>query len=150
MYEYNIANVLVCGIKTPDCCRDERSEVTHVGNEGIRDKIAVGWLKEVIGSLRTEMQSVWSAINETARIRRTVAVQNDLQALRKDLDSDRRDLQAMQGELLSVRKCVDDMAVKHSELEKTVDDAVKRQKAMDKVNDRILYDARPSLYSNIR
>lgn len=107
--------------------------MTRDGNDGIRDKIAVGWLKEVIGSLRTEMQSVWSAINETARIRRTVAVQNDLQALRKDLDSDRRDLQTMQGELLSVRKNVEDIAAKHSELEKKIDNAVKRQYAIDKV-----------------
>lgn len=107
--------------------------MTRVDNDGIRDKVAVGWLKEVIGSLRTEMQSVWSAINETAQIRHTVAVQNDLQALKKDLDSDRRDLQMMQGELLSVRKNIEDMTAKHIALEKKINDAVKRQNVMDKV-----------------
>jgi predicted nucleic acid-binding Zn-ribbon protein len=108
--------------------------MTHSGNDGFRDKVAVGWLKEVIGSLRSEMQAVWSAINETAQIHKTVAIQNDLQALKKDLDSDRKDLQTMQGELLSVRKNVKDMVTKHSELKKKIDTIVKHQNAIDKVS----------------
>uniref|UniRef100_A0A2S2QSN8 Protein scabrous n=1 Tax=Sipha flava TaxID=143950 RepID=A0A2S2QSN8_9HEMI len=114
--------------------RDEQLKMTHSGNDGFRDKVAVGWLKEVIGSLRSEMQAVWSAINETAQIHKTVAIQNDLQALKKDLDSDRKDLQTMQGELLSVRKNVKDMVTKHSELKKKIDTIVKHQNAIDKKN----------------
>lgn len=100
----------------------------------MRDKVAVGWLKEVIGSLRSEMQAVWSAINETAQIHKAVAIQNDLQALRKDLDSDRKDLQTMQGELLSVRKNVEDMVTKHSELKKKINTMVEHQNVIDKVS----------------
>lgn len=110
--------------------------MSHSGNDGIRDKVAVGWLKEVIGSLRSEMQAVWSAINETAQIHKTVAIQNDLQALRNDLDSDRRDLQTMQGELLSVRKNVEDMANKHFELENKINTVAKHQNVYDKVSKR--------------
>lgn len=98
--------------------------------------MAVGWLKEVIGSLRSEMQAVWSAINETAQIHKTVAIQNDLQALRNDLDSDRRDLQTIQGELLSVRKNVEDMANKHFELENKINTVAKHQNVYDKVSKR--------------
>lgn len=108
--------------------------MSHSSNDGIRDKVAVGWLKEVIESLRSEMQAVWSAINETAQIHKTVAIQNDMQALRKDLDADRKDLQIMQGELLSVRKNVEDMATKHFELEKKINTVAKHQNAFDKVS----------------
>lgn len=80
------------------------------------------------------MQAVWSAINETAQIHKTVAIQNDLQALRKDLDSDRQDLQTMQGELLSVRKNVEDVVTKHSELEKKINTIAKHQNMIDKVS----------------
>lgn len=114
--------------------RDEHSRLTHSSNDGIRDKVAVGWLKEVIGDLRSEMQAVWSAINETAQLHKTVAIQNDLQALRKDLDSDRKDLITMQGELLSIRKNVEDIVVKHSELDKKINTIAKRQNVMEKVN----------------
>lgn len=105
----------------------------------MRDKVAVGWLKEVIGDLRSEMQAVWSAINETAQIHRTVAIQNELQALRKDLDSDRKDLQTMQGEFLSVKKYVEDIATKHSELEKQIKTIVKHQNLIDKVSILIFF-----------
>lgn len=119
--------------------RDEHSKITYSTNDGIRDKIAVGWLKEVIGSLRTEMQAVWSAINETAQIHKTVAIQNDLQALRKDLDSDRKDLQTIQGELLSVRKNVEDIENKHSELEKKINSVAKQQNIMYKVSKLVYF-----------
>jgi len=108
--------------------------MAHSGNDGIRDKVAVGWLKEVIGSLKSEMQAVWSAINETAQIHKTVTIQNDLQALKKDIDSDRKDLQTMQGELLSVRKNVEDIVTKHSELEKKINTLIKNQNVIDKVS----------------
>lgn len=108
--------------------------MTHSGNNGFRDKVAVGWLKEVIESLRSEMQAVWSAINETAQIHKTVAIQNDLQALKKDLDSDRKDLQTMQGELLSVRKNIEDMVTKHSELKKKINTIVEHQNTINKVS----------------
>lgn len=114
--------------------RNEHSKFAVSGNDGIRDRVAVGWLKEVIGDLRSEMQAVWSAINETAKIHKTVAIQNDLQALRKDLDSDRQDLQTMQGELLSVRKNVEDAVAKHSELEKKINTIAKHQNSIDKVS----------------
>lgn len=103
-------------------------------NDGIRDKVAVGWLKEVIGGLRSEMQAVWSAINETAQIHKTVAIQNDLQALRNDLDSDRKDLQTMQGELLSVKKNVEEISIKHSELEKKINIIAKHKNIIDEVS----------------
>jgi len=115
--------------------RDENSRIAHSGNDGIRDKVAVGWLKEVIGSLRSEMQAVWSAINETAQIHKTVAIQNDLQALRNDVDSDRKDLQTMQGELLSVKKNVEEISTKHSELEKKINTMAKHQNVIDKVSE---------------
>lgn len=108
--------------------------MTHSGSDGIRDKVAVGWLKEVIGDLRSEMQAVWSAINETAQIHKTVAIQNDLQALKKDLDSDRKDLQTMQGELLSVRKSIEDITAKYSEFNKKINTVVKHQIMIDKVS----------------
>lgn len=108
--------------------------MTHSSNDGIRDKVAVGWLKEVIGSLKSEMQAVWLAINETAQIHKTEAMQNDLQALRKDLDSDRKDIQRMQGELLSVRKNVEDIVNKHSELEKKINAVVIHKNLIDKVS----------------
>lgn len=108
--------------------------MTHSGSDGVRDKVAVGWLKEVIGGLRSEMQAVWSAINETAQIHKTVAIQNDLQALRNDLDSDRKDLQTMQGELMSVKKNVEEISTKHSELEKKINKVVKHQNEIDKVS----------------
>ncbi|XP_025205005.1 protein scabrous-like [Melanaphis sacchari] len=114
--------------------RDEHFRMAHSGNDGIRDKVAVGWLKEVIGGLRSEMQAVWSAINETAQIHKTVAIQNDLQALRNDLDSDRKDLQTMQGELLSVKKNVEEISIKHSELEKKINTMAKHKIAVDKKN----------------
>jgi len=109
--------------------------MTHSSNDGIRDKVAVGWLKEVIGSLRSEMQAVWSAINETAQIHKTVSMQNNLQALRNDLDSDRKDLQTMQEELLSVRKNVEEISAKHSELEKKINTIAKHQNVIDKVSE---------------
>ncbi|XP_001944698.3 protein scabrous [Acyrthosiphon pisum] len=114
--------------------RDEHTRMAHSGNDGVRDKVAVGWLKEVIGGLRSEMQAVWSAINETAQIHKTVAIQNDLQALRNDLDSDRKDLQTMQGELMSVKKNVEEISTKHSELEKKINTIAKHQNVIDKKN----------------
>jgi len=109
--------------------------MAHSGNDGVRDKVAVGWLKEVIGDLRSEMQAVWSAINETAQIHKTVAIQNDLQALRNDLDSDRKDLQTMQGELMSAKKNVEEISTKHSELEKKINTIAKHQNVIDKVSE---------------
>ncbi|CAH1715181.1 unnamed protein product [Aphis gossypii] len=114
--------------------RDEHSRMAQSSNDGIRDKVAVGWLKEVIGGLRSEMQAVWSAINETAQIHKTVAIQNDLQALRNDLDSDRKDLQTMQGELLSVKKNVEEISIKHSELEKKINIIAKHKNIIDEKN----------------
>lgn len=108
--------------------------MTHSGNDGVRDKVAVGWLKEVIGSLRSEMQAVWSAINETAQVHKTEAIQNDLQALRKDLDSDRKDIQKMQGELLSARKNIEEIVIKHSELKKKINTMIIQKNIIDKVN----------------
>jgi len=108
--------------------------MAYSSNDGIRDKVAVGWLKEVIGGLRSEMQAVWSAINETAQIHKTVAIQNDLQALRNDLDSDRKDLQTMQGELLSVKKNVEEISIKHSELEKKINIIAKHKNVIDEVS----------------
>lgn len=80
------------------------------------------------------MQAVWSAINETAQIHKTVAIQNDLQALRKDLDSDRKELQAMRGELMSVRKNVEDIVTKHFVLEKKINTMIKQQNEFNKVS----------------
>lgn len=108
--------------------------MSHSSNDGIRDKVAVGWLKEVIGSLRSEMQSVWSAINETTQIHKTIAIENDLQALRNDINSDRRDLQTLQGELISVRKNVEEISTKHSELEKKINTITKHQNVIEKVS----------------
>lgn len=108
--------------------------MAHSGDDGIRDKVAVGWLKEVIGSLRSEMQAVWLAINETAQVHKTEAIQNDLQALRKDLDSDRKDIQRMQGELLMVRKNVEDIVDKHSELQKKINTIAIHKNTIDKVS----------------
>ncbi|VVC45031.1 Hypothetical protein CINCED_3A019619 [Cinara cedri] len=121
--------------------------MSHSGSDGIRDKVAVGWLKEVIESLRSEMQAVWSAINETAQIHKTVAIQNDLQALRKDLDSDRKDLQTMQGELLSVRKNFEDMATKHFELEKKINTVAKHQNVFEKKSNE--NDAKKTTFNSV-
>ncbi|XP_050430438.1 protein scabrous-like [Adelges cooleyi] len=114
--------------------RDEHLRMTQPGNSGIRDKVAVGWLKEVIESLKSEMQGVWSAINETAQIHKTATLKTDIQALRKDLDANRKDLQTIQGELLSVRKNIEDVTFKHTELKKKINVAINYQKSTNKNN----------------
>ncbi|XP_050535348.1 protein scabrous [Daktulosphaira vitifoliae] len=129
--------------------RSEQLKISQSGDGGDRDKVAVGWLKDVIESLKSEIQDVWSAINETAQIHKATTLQNDIQALKKDLDGIRKDLQTMQGELLSVRKNVENAAILQIELEKKLNSLIKYQNTVNKKNEELEEKQMATIYKRV-